>query len=176
MLVLDATCSVGRGWPAYADLRIDIDPAARPDILANASRLPLKDGVVSEVFCDPPHFVAFPGDVRWKLDFARANPRGFQRFSYWPTRAVWLTFLERSTAEFHRVLAPGGTLRYKAPDGSKSHGRMIDYREVCGQPGFELVQDRRVISDSVLTRRNRKRGRSATVVHYLALRRTPRRA
>ena len=169
-LVLDATCSRGRKWPLQADVRIDILSSVLPDITADACNLPFKSGRFAEVYCDPPHMVAFDGDSSWKEDWEARLPRGFRRFSYWPNRAEWLTFLKRSGMEFHRVLIQGGTLHYKVPDGLRSHGRMIDVSEVRSLPGFTVVSDVAVQSNSVLSRTNVKRMCSPTTIHYLTMR------
>lgn len=172
-LVLDATCSRARRWPLRADMRIDVAMAALPDVLADASRLPFKGSTFARVYCDPPHMVAFDGDISWREDWGAKLPVGFRRFSYWQNRAKWLAFLHESGKEFHRVLIPGGTLHYKVPDGSRSHGRMIDVSEVRSLAGFRVINDIAVRSQSVLSRTNVKRRCSPTIVHYLTMKRLP---
>ena len=172
-LVLDATASSKRNWPEKADVRLDISKDARPDVRGTATALPFKNGAFSEVYCDPPHMIAFQGDVRWKSDWEKKLPKGFQRFSYWPDKDAWWEFLHASALEFHRVLEPNGLLHYKVPDGSRSHGRMIDAWDVHRLTafGFACIEDVTKETDSVLSRVNRKRGRSGTIVHYLTFRR-----
>lgn len=172
-LSLDATCSLKRRWPEKADVRLDIDPAARPDVLANAERLPFTEGSFAEVWCDPPHFVRFDGDRAWVRQFDDAlDPRRakYSRFSAWPNRATWLRFCARSAREFARVLRVGGRLMYKVPDGSRSHRRVIDYREVIRalhMAGLTLETFNVSVSDGLLSRANVRRGRRPTLVFYL---------
>lgn len=171
--ILDATCSLKRRWPAEADVRVDIDPKARPDVLADAARLPFADGTFATVYCDPPHFVRFDGDRSWQrqfdanLDSRRSN---YARFSWWPNRSHWLRFVARSAVEFARVLCPGGRLVYKVPDGSRSHRRVVDYHEVISAAhaaGLQLDTFNVAISSGFLSRANVRRGRHPTVVFYL---------
>jgi SAM-dependent methyltransferase len=170
---LDATCSLKRRWPEIADVRIDIDPAARPDVVADATRLPFAPGSFDRVYCDPPHFVRFDGDESWQRQFSehRSRPRSkYARFSAWPNRKRWLDFCSRSASEFARVLVPGGRLVYKAPDGSRSHKRLIDYREVIAaaqSAGLRLETFDLKISEGLMSRGNVRRGRSPTLVLYL---------
>jgi hypothetical protein len=170
---LDATCSLKRRWPAEASVRVDIDPEARPDVRADATRLPFADRSFDRVYCDPPHFVRFDGDRAWQRQFhedrgkARAK---YTRFSAWPNRRAWRDFCTRSAAEFSRVLVAGGHLLYKVPDGSRSHKRVIDYREVIRATrgtGLDLETFDVAISEGLLSRGNVRRGRAPTLVFYL---------
>lgn len=168
-MILDATCSQYRKWPSHADVRMDILLSVRPDIVADACHLPFKDGCFSEIYCDPPHMVAFDGDVSWKQDWDSRLPTSFRRFSYWKNRVEWRRFLMASGREFYRVLIPSGKLHYKVPDGSRSHGRMIDVTEVRQLTGFIVLRDETVQGNSIISRVNQKRGCRATMVHYVTL-------
>lgn len=166
--ILDLTCSAKRHWPSYADVRIDVNPATRPDVIADASRLPFADSSFAEAYFDPPHFVSFGDrDVKWRQGFVSKQPTDFQRFGYWPTRTAWREFLRRFGPEIARVLETTGTLHAKIPDGTRSHGRMIDLADLRREcPQLVLVRCVSKRSESVQSRRNVKRGRSQSVIHY----------
>ncbi|MDE1820985.1 MAG: hypothetical protein KGJ23_08425 [Euryarchaeota archaeon] len=167
-LVLDSTCSQKRAWPERADVRVDVAKGARPDVLADDTRLPFKEGAFSEVYCDPPHLVG--RGKKWVSDLSYIPDYG--RFSRWGTFAEWFQFLEKVNGEFGRVLEPGGLLHFKVPDGSRSHGRMVDRGDLeVLLTGFTVVEDKRVQSDGHLARINKKRGKGPSFVHYVTLKR-----
>jgi len=49
--------------PPGEGIRVDIRPAARPDILADGRHLPLADGSVAAVMVDPPYTVQYAKDL-----------------------------------------------------------------------------------------------------------------
>jgi predicted SAM-dependent methyltransferase len=69
------------GWT-----NVDIDPAAKPDVIASATELPYGDGVVEEIYC---------GHMLEHLDKYEAR---------------------KALNEFWRVLAPNGQLHIVVPD------------------------------------------------------------
>ncbi len=172
-MILDATCSSKRLWPAVADVRVDISRAAHPDVLADCRHLPFADATFDAVYCDPPHLVGGRG-TKWAADKASGGhmTADFQRFSSWENLDEWHRFVEEATAEFHRVLKIGGLLRWKLMDGARSHGRIIDYEHVFNGTlnGFEILADVRVFSRGPLARTNTKRWGSHSYVHYITLR------
>lgn len=170
--VLDATCSISRRWPQEADVRVDINPSAKPDVVADARYLPFRDGAFSDVYCDPPHLVGFgEKDKSWNEDLGYVP--GYARFSKWKERANWIVFMTRTNAEFARVLQPSGHLHYKVPDGTRSHGRMIDAVELRSfMSHFQTVSDVTKISDGHMARINRKQGKAPTIIHYLTMQKT----
>jgi hypothetical protein len=170
--VLDATCSISRRWPQEADVRVDINPSAKPDVVADARYLPFRDGAFSDVYCDPPHLVGFgEKDRSWNEDLDYVP--GYARFSKWKERANWIVFMTRTNAEFARVLRTEGLLHYKIPDGTRSHGRMIDAGELRSfMSHFQTVSDVTKISDGHMARINRKQGKAPTIIHYLTMQKT----
>jgi hypothetical protein len=174
-MILDATCSRLRIWPKEADVRIDITRSARPDVQADARRLPFKDACFSAVYCDPPHLVIKgKASDRVSAEF-RERARGygeidrFDRFSAWPSKAIWYDFCEKTNIEFARVLADYGMLFYKIPNGKSSS--CINVQELLDRmTNFELRRDESVKSRGFFSRMNEKRGRPPTMIHYLALR------
>jgi tRNA G10 N-methylase Trm11 len=177
---LDATCSSKRVWPATADVRLDIDPRARPDVVGDATRLPFANGSFDTVYCDPPHFIRFNHDRAWQTQFGPNGHRGrrrYKRFSSWPNKAAWRAFVDASLREFHRVLKPRGRLVWKIPDGTRSHGRMADRRDVMNAATgyFRLVDFEYHLSDGLLSRSNVRMGKRVTVVFELTLERRRRR-
>ncbi len=167
---LDATCSIKRRWPDHADVRMDINPEAKPDVVGSCLAIPFPDGEFDQVYCDPPHLVG-SGRV-WRADVMRGNRLG-ARFSVFDSMTAWREFAVKASAEFHRVLRPKGTLVWKLMDGSRSHGRVIRYEDVLDAPGFLLVSDMEVPSEGPMARANAKRwGTPLSKVHYVTLERT----
>lgn len=172
--VLDATASPKPRWPRHAHVRLDILRSAKPDVVGTDTALPFRQGTFTDVYCDPPHMVKFPGDRRWVRDWNQYTKPNFRRFKYWSNRREWQRFLDLALPEFCRVLCPGGRLHFKVPDGSRSHKRAIDQHEVrSAAKGFRLIRNRSVESRSHLSRANVRRGRSATIVHYLTFVKVP---
>jgi len=173
-MILDATCSLKRLWPERADVRMDIDLHARPDVRADATRLPFRDESFTEVYCDPPHFIRFNGDHTWQTQFDGRNYQRaeYSRFSSWPNKRAWLHFLDLSMVEFERVLRPMGNLHYKVPDGSRSHGRVVHYEDVLNAAesvGLESKPWKAYISGGFLSNANVRRGRAASTIFELCL-------
>src|SRR5208282_2413275 len=114
-MILDATCSLRRLWPEFADVRMDINPAAKPDVVASCLDIPFGSGTFKMVYCDPPHLVG-AGKV-WRAQIMGKGNLG-ERFSAFDSMAAWREFAVKATAEFHRVLKPRGLLLWKLMDGS----------------------------------------------------------
>lgn len=110
-MILDSTCSLGRKWPEYADIRIDVRRDMKPDIVCDAGTLPFRDQVFLTIYCDPPH-IGYPGKKTWAKKGIIAS-----RFGFWVKWADWYSFLDRTNIEFNRCLKPWGTLNYKLLDG-----------------------------------------------------------
>ena len=112
--ILDATVNTRRFWRRSTRqvLGLDINPTVRPDIIADNSALPFRDGVLDVIVYDPPHIP----------DQGRQNNKDFQdRFG--------LTLRSNSTTshnisamfpafmqEAHRVLKSTGLLFCKTID------------------------------------------------------------
>ena len=127
-MILDATCSTKKIWPANATVRIDKSRNVRPDVQADARNLPFRPGIFDKIYCDPPHLIARKG---WELEqpevgayFASVNRhrRGmyhqhilnnYRRFGLWHSREDWLDFIEKTDGEFALALRTDGTLFYK---------------------------------------------------------------
>ena len=168
-LTLDATCSSKRIWPAHADVRIDISPAAKPDFLMDARRTAFRDGTFAEIYCDPPHNVFPPSAVGFAAEHtgARGNPN-YTRFSAWPSRAAWFEFLDGVNREFARILRPDGVLRFKCPDGTRTHSRSIARRDLTRLTNCECAADELVAQRGPFAAINRKMGRVVTPMHIVA--------
>jgi hypothetical protein len=72
--------------------------------------------------------------------------------------------------EFARVLSPSGTLYYKIPDGSRSHGRVAHYEDVlesARRVDLTLDSFHRHVSRGLLSNANVKRGRAASIIFEL---------
>lgn len=167
-MILDATSSKARRWPERADVRADISQLARPDVIADARYLPFKDGVFSEVYCDPPHFWKERSDDAWARKMSHLSSKGYDRFSYFLSKSEWLEFVRLTDMEFYRVLRPGGKLHYKIPS-SRSHGGTIDVNDLRAYQNFVVVSDKPVPSVGALSNINVSRGHARSVIHYVVL-------
>ena len=178
-VIVDTTCSTKRRWPVYADLRLDKDPAVKPDIVADTRRLPFADGTVDELWCDPPHLVKSHKNHSPHIDdemyfglseASRRATAGYRRFSIWGSMAEYLSWLTDTSREFRRVLKPYGIVRYKTTDGSRSHGntiRVADAITAFESAGFRLVLDDAAVSTGFFARWHAKHHGTTTYTHYL---------
>ncbi len=53
-------------------IRVDVRPAARPDVLADGRRLPFADGAMAAVMLDPPYTVQYAQDL-YGVDYPRPS-------------------------------------------------------------------------------------------------------
>ncbi len=165
ILVLDTTCSSKRNWPKRADIRLDISPDAKPDVLCDNSKLPFRDCVFDELYCDPPHAI---GSSYSKL-FAR-NP-WMARFSFWKNKQELLDWLSDINVEFARIMKYNGKLFFKSSNSNKSSG-MLDYHWVINSlSNFELMQDLKIQSKSFMANIIFKQHNIRTYTHYMTFRR-----
>ena len=156
-IVLDATCSTKKIWPRFASLRMDIKREVKPDICASAEFLPFREGVFSEIYCDPPHMIRSDTSLEkqanaWKLRHPRLIressgyirirspdqvPRAVDllRFGAWKSREEWLEFIQRSNSEFARTLSSRGLLHYKIASGKDK--RMTQISDMEGYSAFK---------------------------------------
>jgi hypothetical protein len=168
-MILDATCSAKRLWPEFADIRMDINPETHPDVVGSCTAIPFPDQYFKMVYCDPPYLVG-KGPV-WRAEVMQSGRLG-NRFSVFDSMDAWRDFATKAMAEFRRVLKPRGILTWKLMDGSRSHGRVIDYKVVLNAPGFRLVEDVAVPSNGPMARANAKRwGTPISNVHYVTMER-----
>ena len=165
-MILDATCSIKRIWPKVADVRMDISPLAHPDVVGDCKRLPFADESFDSVYCDPPHLTGKAG-IKRVMDPQKTTPT-FARYSRFENPAAWIRFVHAATNEFYRVLKPHGFLRWKLPDGSRSHGTMVHYADAF-DPRFGTVADISVPSKGPFSRLNVVRGHRPCMIHYLTL-------
>ncbi len=119
--ILDATCSIKRVWPSFADIRIDVLKEAKPDIQADARFLPFRDGTFDVIYCDPPHSIGSPryslkGTNRSLVEFRKR----MMRFGFWKDKNEWFHFLMLINDEFSRALQPNGKLCFKVVDGESN--------------------------------------------------------
>lgn len=178
-MIVDVTCSTKRRWPAYADLRLDVNPAVKPDVVADTRRLPFADGTIDEIWCDPPHFVKSWRNKSPLVDSTTLiglSPEtqrvaaGYRRFAIWGGMAEYLSWLSDSAGEFRRVLRAFGIVRYKTTDGSRSHGttiRVTDAVSAFEKEGFRLVLDDAAVSTGYFARWHAKHHGTVTLTHYL---------
>ncbi len=179
-MIIDVTCSTKRRWPTHADLRLDVNPAVKPDIVADTHHLPFADGTVDEIWCDPPHLVKSYHNRSILVDestyigiMSEATCKvaeDYRRFGLWNGMREYLSWLENTSQEFLRVLRPAGIVRYKTTDGSRSHGTTIRVCDAIGafeSVGFRLVSDDAARSTGYFARWHAKHHGTVTLTHYL---------
>lgn len=154
-MILDSTASKGRKWPQEADIRLDVNPEAKPDIVASACFLPFRAEVFEEIYCDPPH-IGYPGKTTWAKNGIMAR-----RFGFWKTWKEWHFFLERTNEEFLRCLTPQGLLKYKILDGAPTGNGTTKLKDLGRLTNFFLIVDTPEISKGI----NRR-----SMIHYLTFR------
>lgn len=174
-MILDATASFGRIWPAFATLRMDVRRIVRPDIVASATALPFRDGVFDQIYCDPPHII-YPFDPTndsKKVSTFRPRYVRFRehirfdmaiRFGFWKSKEEWANFVAKSGPEFKRTLKESGTLFYKITDDGDRRQR-VSHKHIA-EMRFITIKDRVTRSRSNLRRKNK--------VHWLTLKPKPR--
>lgn len=182
-MILDATCSAKRRWPAVADVRVDINPETHPDVVADDRHLPFKDGTFTEVYCDPPHLVKsyknrsplVSDETLTGLDPGTAKAVvGYRRFAMWPGMAAFHEYLDAVNGEFARVLGTDGRLHFKSTDGSRSHGTTIRCRDVIDRlTNFTLIEDRVVESQGYFAKWHKRHHGTVTLTHYLLFAKNP---
>ena len=114
--IADVTANRGYMWAGmgYTPLRLDIDPAQHPAIVADCRALPLADGSMDVLVFDPPHV---PGPAS-RMSSLR-NAFGHYGMGVLPNQksngvaALFRPFLR----EARRVLVPGGIILCKLADG-----------------------------------------------------------
>lgn len=124
MLILDATCAGRHLWydkaradTIYVDRRIcpagtiPVRPnwEVKPDVCADFTALPFRDGAFDLVVWDPPHIIRDGGSA------------GYMRTKYGELRKDdWQDTLRRGFDECWRVLKSPGTLHFKWAEGNAS--------------------------------------------------------
>ena len=167
MTILDATCSVGRKWPKYADIRIDIDIAAKPDVVMDCRHTTFPNDSFSEIYCDPPHLVRRnPQLIHRQGD---ALGKRYSRFSAWKDRNEWYGFLDGINVEFARILVPGGLLQFKVPEGGKNSS-LVSFRDLNRLTNFEIIADDRRESHGFFANWHRSLGHAISYIHFITLR------
>lgn len=81
-LFVGNTLHVCCGKSLLGNIRLDLDPNVNPDIVADASSLPIKDNEFSTVLCDPP----YNGKFQWNHDVLSELARVASRriiFQHW---------------------------------------------------------------------------------------------
>jgi hypothetical protein len=118
-LILDATVNRGRFWQGSQRpvIRMDIDPAHRPDVVADNRRMPFRDGCFDVVVYDPPHVPNQGKDQskdfnsRFGLVLKSPAKNGYNFTHLYPP----------FVAEAYRVLKPEGILLCKIADYVHGH-------------------------------------------------------
>jgi hypothetical protein len=137
MVELDATAGyrlMDRVNPPRPNEVIYIDRRAevKPDIVADARCLPIRDHSIKRIRCDPPHWgrcghnskimrllAEMPDDLRG-INSLRHSDHDvpyqvclLKKYGYWQNRTQWISFAFHTNREFARVLNPDGVLWYK---------------------------------------------------------------
>src|SRR5438105_2987554 len=117
--ILDATVNKGRFWVGSRRrwIGMDIEPAHRPDVVADHRRMPFKDGCFDIIVYDPPHIPNQGKDQskdfnsRFGLVLKSPAENGYN-FSH-----LYPPFVQ----EAYRVLKPEGLLLCKIADYIHNH-------------------------------------------------------
>ncbi len=117
--ILDATVNIGRFWRGSKRkiIGIDINPAFRPTVVADNSRMPFADKTFDVVVYDPPHIPNQGKDVqkdfntRFGLTLRSTKENGYSFTHMFPP----------FVAEAFRVLKPEGILFCKITDYIHNH-------------------------------------------------------
>ena len=82
-MILDATCSYGRIWPAHATVRIDIRPETKPDFVMDNTNLNFPDAFFDEIYYDPPHVFRRGSLMAWASWLA--NEQRWSPYCFYPS-------------------------------------------------------------------------------------------
>ena len=165
-MILDATCSYGRIWPAHATVRIDIRPETKPDFVMDNTNLNFPDAFFDEIYYDPPHTFRRTREglaklKAYRMRSGRLSPTFFERFGFWETRTDWITNLKGVNREFYRCLKPTGFLYAKIAD-SKNGVHLFEVETELFN--FNITEDRTTKGKSNM---------GTSVVHWLTMRPKP---
>jgi hypothetical protein len=180
--ILDTTCSFRHqrrsqpNWPPHASLRMDCRPEVGPDLVADVRCLPMRNGVVKEHYCDPPHMIR-SGKTGWspthdvifikkmrarRRKTGRLSPDEFSRYSWFNSRAEMDDFFDRALPELRRTLRPGGLVHFKLTESPKDRRyiKMDDFKARAARY-FEVIKDKTTDSKSNFPNGNK--------VHWLTM-------
>lgn len=99
-LFIGSTLHLCSGASQLGDVRLDLDVAHRPDIKADAARVPFADDSFDTVLCDPP----YNGVFQWNHDVLSELPRiASQRivFQHWFIPADEDGYYKKAKSKFH---------------------------------------------------------------------------
>ena len=81
-LLIPKSLHVCSGKSMLGDVRVDLDPANKPDVVADANDLPFEDASFESVLCDPP----YNGKFQWNHDLLKELSRVASKriiFQHW---------------------------------------------------------------------------------------------
>ena len=172
-MILDATCSYARIWPAHATIRIDIRPETKPDKVMDNANTDFPDHYFDEIYYDPPHVIRRSQDRAWIQDHferdrrrtGRTSPGFFERFGWWESKQVFLNNIDGVNKEFYRILKESGQLRIKISFEVGHKTRCITKDDF-----FSRMTNFRTIKDCI-TKSKSNLGKNE--VHWLTMRPKP---
>ena len=171
-IILDATCSYGRIWPAHASIRIDNRPETHPDIVMDNTDLKFQDAYFDEIYYDPPHVISHNSPDVWARGIKKLNanrrlhamtPGFFERYGVWPNRQAWFKNVEGVNREFYRCLKPTGRIRIKISDSGDN--MTVHLSELLDKLSNFILEKQR------MTKSRGSKGKS--VVYWLTLKPKP---
>jgi hypothetical protein len=99
-LLLGKSLHVCCGLSKLGDIRLDLDPNVKPDIIADAAKLPLEDDSFDTVLCDPP----YNGKFQWNHDMLSELSRVASKriiFQHWFLPANKYGQYKKAQEKFH---------------------------------------------------------------------------
>ena len=111
-MILDACCNERRWWPLAIGKHVgmDRDRQYAPDVVADFTAMPFRDGCFDEVWADPPHR-RWVSASSWKTSRTKLN--GPALYGGWSSWGEYGDTLRGLRSEALRILRPGGIFYLK---------------------------------------------------------------
>ena len=142
-MILDATCSDKRRWPKFATVRMDIRREVEPDVQADATHLPFREGIFDRIYVDPPWVKDGDEKSRALWVARKAAPLG-GRFGGFTKRNQFLKFIFGINHDFRVCLKSSGRLYMKIgwhPSGASNGSLLSKHNDISYLSNFYIEQE-----------------------------------